>query len=153
ASAQAAGPPPAPPPVAARRVQPPPAAARAASADQLRGQILAGFRTSAIERVTTTPLYQLGIVLTTVLMVLLPLIYIAIIGLVCLLVCWHLTHNHVIVGAVRGRGAVLALILYLAPLVIGGIVIVFMFKPLFARPANEGRRRSVTPQSDPLLFE
>ena len=47
----------------------------------------------------------------------------------------------------------MALVVYVAPLVVGAIVIVFMFKPLFAPPAEEGRRRSITSQSDPLLFE
>jgi hypothetical protein len=106
-----------------------------------------------MERVGTTVPYQLGILLTTIFMIVLPLVYVAVIGLVCLLVWWHMTHNHVILGAARGRGAILTLIIYLAPLVIGGIVIVFMFKPLFAPPAKEGRRRSLTPTSDPLLFE
>src|SRR5205814_4243365 len=53
----------------------------------------------------------------------------------------------------RGRAAIMAVVIYIAPLVIGAIVIVFMFKPLFAPPAKEGRRRSLTPTSDPLLFE
>ncbi len=137
---------PPPPP----RVSPPP---RAASPDQLRAKVFAGFRANAMDRVGTTVLYQLGIVLTTLFMIVLPLLYLVIIGLVCLLVFWHMAHNHVIVGTVRGRGAILALMAYLAPLVVGGIVIVFMFKPLFAPPAKEGRRRSLTPTSDPLLFE
>jgi hypothetical protein len=106
-----------------------------------------------MKRVGTSVLYQLGILLTTVVMVVLPLIYLAVIALVCLLVWWHMTYNHVIVGAARGRGAVMTLIIYLAPLMIGVIVIVFMFKPLFAPPAKEGRRHSLTPTSDPLLFE
>jgi Peptidase family M48 len=121
--------------------------------DQVRAAIFAGFR-GPIERVPTTPLYQLGILLTALFMILLPLVYLAVIGLVGLIVWWHLTNNHVIFGAVHGgRAGLLALIVYLAPLVVGVIVIAFMFKPLFARPQQEGRRRSVTPHSDPLLFE
>jgi Zn-dependent protease with chaperone function len=145
---------PTPPPVATSAASArakPPAPASAAPAD-LRTHVLAGFR-GEISRVRTTPMYQLGILLTAILMVLLPLLYLAIIGLVCLAVWWHLANNHVIFGAVRGKAALMALVIYAAPLVIGVIVIAFMFKPLFARPANEGRRRSVTPTSDPLLFE
>jgi Peptidase family M48 len=149
-SAQLAGPPPAP---AKTAVSKPPPAPPMRPPQSMREKVFAGFRAPAIERVGATPLYQLGILLTAFLMILLPLIYIAIIALVCLVVWWHLTHNHVIVGAVRGRAALMALVVYLAPIVIGGIVIVFMFKPLFAPPAKEGRRRSLTPTSDPLLFE
>ena len=125
---------------------------QAAPAPDVRTQVLVGFL-GQIPRVRTSATYQLGILLTALLMVLLPVIYVGIIGLVCLVVWWHLTTNHVIIGAVRGKAALLALVAYVAPLVIGAIVIAFMFKPLFARPANEGRRRSVTPNSDPLLFE
>lgn len=136
-----------------------PAAAKSApqpaappSGEQLRAKVLAGFH-GQIERVPTTPLYKLGIVLTALFMVLLPLIYIAIIGLVCLLVWWHLTNNHFIVGAVRGRAALLSLLAYLAPAIVGGIMIAFMTKPIFARPSDDRRRRSLTTTSDPLLFE
>jgi hypothetical protein len=122
--------------------------------DQLRTQILGGFQADSIKRVRPTPLYQLGILLTTILMVILPLIYLAITGLVCLVVLWHLTHSHVIFSTVRGgRTMLFALLIFAAPLVVGVIVIVFMFKPLFAPPAKEGRRRSLTRTSDPLLFE
>jgi tetratricopeptide (TPR) repeat protein len=41
---------------------------------------------------------------------------------------------------------------YLAPIVAGGILVLFMVKPLFARPSVDTRIRSLTPQSDPLLF-
>jgi hypothetical protein len=113
---------------------------------------LGGF-VGQVPRASTSLRYRLGILLTALFMILLPLAYVGIIALACYGVYWHLMHNHVIVGAGRGRGAIMGVIVYLAPLVIGAIMIVFMIKPLFARPAKEGRRRSVTPDSDPLLFE
>src|SRR5262245_11259747 len=72
--------------------------------DQLRAAIMASFR-GPIERVPTSPLYQLGILLTALFMVVLPLIYVALIGLVGLAVWWHLANNHVIFGAVHGGRA------------------------------------------------
>src|SRR5262245_36127683 len=107
-------------PAAARDAAPAPAKAAAPAAtkprpagalspDQLRAKVLGGFE-GKIERVPTTPLYKLGIVATALVMVLLPLIYIGIIALVCLLVWWHLSNNHVILGAVRGRAAIFALL-------------------------------------------
>jgi Zn-dependent protease with chaperone function len=122
------------------------------AAAELRNRVLGGFR-GEIEPVGTSLMYKLAILATALLMVVLPLIYVAIIGLVCLAVWMHLTHSHVIFESVRGRAVLMALVIYAAPLVIGAIVIAFMFKPLLARPANEGRRRTVTPLSDPLLFE
>ncbi len=113
---------------------------------------MAGF-IGEIPRQKTTLRYRLGILLTALFMVLLPLAYIGIIALACYGVYLHLAHNHVMLTAVRGRGAVFLFLAYIAPAIVAGIIIVFMIKPLFARPAKEGRRRSITPQSDPLLFE
>lgn len=138
--------------VAAQRATVKPKLSPEKTAAELRRQVLGGFR-GEIPRVWTSPLYKLAILATALIMVVLPLIYLAIIGLVCGAVWWHLTHSHVIFQSVRGRAMLMALVIYCAPLVIGVIVIAFMFKPLLARPANEGRRRSVTPTSDPLLFE
>ena len=116
-----------------------------------RERVLAGF-VGQVPPVPTSAAYQLGILLTAIFMVLLPLLYIAIIGLACLAVYWHLTNNYTIMGAVRGRGAILALLVYLAADRRGGVMILFMIKPLFA-----GRLRRPTPQphspSEPLLFE
>jgi len=134
---------------AAQKPRPPTPAGPA----QIRDQVFAGFR-GPIQRVPTTPLYKLGILATTIVMVLLPLIYVAIIGLVCLLVWFHLSNNHVILGAAgRGKAALFALLIYIAPAIVGGIMIVFMIKPIFAQPSDDRRRRSVTRKSDPLLFE
>jgi hypothetical protein len=43
-------------------------------------------------------------------------------------------------------------LLYAAPLIAGPIAILFMFKPLLARPSSHQRSRSLTRQSEPLLF-
>jgi hypothetical protein len=152
--------PPHPPPHAKAPITPsgaragakPKPAPAALSPEQIRARVLAGF-VGTVPPASTSLQYRLGIALTALFMVLLPLAYVGIIGLCCYGVYWHLTTNYVMVGAVRGRGAIFALIAYLAPIAIGAIMIVFMIKPLFARPAKESRRRSVTPNSDPLLFE
>ncbi|MGY8767950.1 MAG: M48 family metallopeptidase [Pirellulales bacterium] len=67
-------------------------------------------------------------------------------------VYWHTVTNHEMIGAVRGRAGAFVLMLYLAPIPCGIISIIFMFKPLFARPARDIRSRSLTEQSDPILF-
>jgi hypothetical protein len=113
---------------------------------------MGGFR-GTFQRVPTTATYKLGILITAGFMVLLPFVYMAVIALVAWGVYWHLTHNHVMLTTVRGRGAIFMFIAYLAPAVVGGIMTVFMIKPFFARASDEGRTRSLTPTSDPLLFE
>ena len=122
------------------------------SGDELRAQMFSGFQGS-LQRVNTSLLYRLGILWTAVLMVLLPLAYLAIIGLIGLAVYWHLTHHHVILNGAQGRGSLLVLLIYLAPIAVGCLLILFMIKPLFARPAQERRRRTLTPETEPLLFE
>jgi Zn-dependent protease with chaperone function len=120
---------------------------------QVRQQVLAGFR-GEIQRVTVSSAYRLGIALTALFMVLLPLIYVSLIGLACYGVYFHLTHSQVMFEHVRGgRAAIFALLIYLAPLAVGAIMIFFMIKPLFAGRGDSGRTRSLTPRSDPLLFE
>ena len=97
--------------------------------------------------------YRLSILLVAVVMVVLPLVYIAFILLVGSGVVYHLTHHTGMFQVVRGKALILAFIVYLAPLVIGVIAVIFMFKPLFARRANIRRSRSLTPEGEPILFE
>ncbi len=118
----------------------------------LEARVMAGF-TGPIPRVRTSLVYRLGIVLVTAVMVILPLIYVGLIAAVAYGVYWHLVNNVGILGTVRGRGAIFTFLIYVAPLVVGGILVVFMVKPLFAPPARRGRTRSLTRDSDPLLFK
>lgn len=52
-----------------------------------------------------------------------------------------------------GRAAVLYFLAVSAPAVAGTILVLFLIKPLFFRIRDERRRRSLTRQSQPLLFE
>src|SRR5262249_33647488 len=67
-------------------------------------------------------------------------------------VYYHAVNHTGIMSAVRGRAAVMAVLVYAAPLVIGGILILFMLKPLFSRPANQSRTRTLKRQTEPVLF-
>ncbi|NUQ62512.1 MAG: M48 family metalloprotease [Pirellulales bacterium] len=132
------------------------AAASAASVatrtpEQLARQVLEAFE-GPIKPVRVGLMYRLAALLVAVVMVLLPVAYAGLIALVGWLVYLHAVHDVAIVGAVRGRGAIFALIVYLGPIVAGGILLVFMLKPFFAKPARRGRTRSLTATSDPLLF-
>jgi hypothetical protein len=55
--------------------------------------------------------------------------------------------------SLHGRAAAMAFLVYLAPIVAGVVLIVFMIKPLFARPARESKSRSLRREAAPLLFE
>ena len=105
-----------------------------------------------IEPAAVSAGYKLSILLVLVFMLLLPVVYVALIGLVCVFLGLHAIHDTGLLQAGRGRGAVLAVILYLAPLVAGAILVFFMFKPLFARPLKRGQPRSLDRNQEPLLF-
>jgi Zn-dependent protease with chaperone function len=97
--------------------------------------------------------YQLGILLVAVTMIVLPMFYLAFIALIIYAVVYHAqNHTALLHMSGSGRAAAMALVIYLAPLVAGPIAVFFMFKPLLARPGGQNRSRSLTRQSEPLLF-
>lgn len=105
-----------------------------------------------IEPVRTTATYRLGILAVFVVMVLLPLVYVALIGAVGYLVYWHTVNNVGILQHGRGKGKLMVVLVYLAPLIVGSIMTLFMMKPLFARSSKRSRRRSLSRDEEPLLF-
>ncbi|MFM7846806.1 MAG: hypothetical protein ACKPEY_21580, partial [Planctomycetota bacterium] len=119
---------------------------------QRRDCVMSGFRRK-FQRPRTSFRYRLGMTAAMMVMLLLPLLYLCFVAGITWLVWWHLSNNWVIFQHVRGRGAILAFLIYLAPAVVGLITVVFMFKPLFARPAKQGRIRSLTAHGEPVLFE
>jgi Zn-dependent protease with chaperone function len=128
----------------------PPAAA--VSREQLQQQILTAF-TGDIPPVRRPPFYSLAVLLSAGVMVLLPAIYVGLILLAIFGVYWHAVYDVGMLSAeIRGRGYILVLAAYVAPMIVGAILVMFMIKPLFARPASEGRRRSLTRDGEPLLF-
>jgi Zn-dependent protease with chaperone function len=105
-----------------------------------------------IQPVRPTIMYRLGVLAVLFVMVLLPILYLAFIGAAGYLLYWHAVSNTGILEYGRGRGKAAAVGLYVAPLVVGAIMILFMLKPLFARAAREGRRRTLSRDQEPLLF-
>jgi Zn-dependent protease with chaperone function len=92
------------------------------------------------------PLYQLGTALTALAMVLLPLLYLGLIGGVGWAVYRHASND---AGDIDNSGN---LFLYIAPIVIGVILILFMVKPLFARRTKPIPTVEITRQQEPKLF-
>ncbi|MCK4658645.1 MAG: M48 family metalloprotease [Phycisphaerae bacterium] len=108
-----------------------------------------------IKRVWRSPLYPLGLLIVAAVMVVLPLIYIGLIGLTGYGLFHHATENIAVLGGEHGRSwrvGVFRVVVYLAPLVIGGILLVFMVKPLFARTARSDKRISFLRENEPVLF-
>lgn len=114
--------------------------------------VLGAFQGS-IEPVRVGLDYRVGIVLVLLFMLLLPVCYIALIGLLCAVLGLHAVYDTALLQ-VRGGGRIwlLALVVYLAPLAAGGILVLFMIKPLFARPAKRSKPRSLDRNQEPFLF-
>jgi Zn-dependent protease with chaperone function len=117
------------------------------------GELLAAFK-GDIERVRPGAGYWAALILVGAFMVLLPVIYVGIICLVAYGMYLHAVHDVWVFRSGHGGGRALfgAAIFYVGVLVAGGIALLFMIKPLFARPAQFERRRSLTRNGEPLLF-
>lgn len=115
--------------------------------EQIEARILAGLQ-GDIEPVPVSTIYKIGLLVVAFLMILLPAVYIAIIGVTAYLVFLHATTNVSVLG--QGRGGVIG---YILPLLVGAILIIFMIKPLFARRANSQTPRRLKRESEPFLYE
>ncbi len=115
------------------------------------GTPLEGLRGS-IAPPAISPLYRLGLAAVLVLLVLLPLIYFALMGGVAWLTWQHATQNVAMLSGGGGRAARGRLLLYLTPIVVGVLMLLFMIKPILARREKSGSPIIVTPEQEPLLF-
>ena len=101
--------------------------------------------------------YRFSLLLVAMIVVLMPLLYVCLIGTAGYGMYWYWTE--VLPGAWKslpgGRAAILAILLYSAPIVAGLIMIVFMIKPLFFSLVQppEPRRRTLKRAGEPALFE
>lgn len=96
--------------------------------------------------------YRFAATLAAFFMLLLPILYVAIIGLVIVAMGYHAVYSLSIFEYTRGRMIIFAVMLYAFPLLAGLLCVFFMFKPLFSRPARQMRERSLTRQGEPMLF-
>ena len=106
------------------------------------------FRES-VAPVPLKPAYSMGLLLVALATVLLPVLYVVLIVLVAYGVFYYAVHSVRILGG----GAILyRLLLYVGPLLAGGILILFMIKPLFARPLRRLEPIVLQAAGQPLLF-
>lgn len=129
--------------------------------ETIRRKVLASFSRDRIQRVPVTASYRFGILLVSFFMIMLPLIYVALIGFVGWGVWYHAVNHTGIMSAAAGigtgrnagRAAAMAFLIYVTPIISGTALVLFMFKPLFSRPATDSGRRTLKPDDEPLLFE
>jgi Zn-dependent protease with chaperone function len=115
-------------------------------------QIAAAFQ-GGVPRARVSVLYQLGLIIVAITMVLLPLIYLMLVGAAVWGVYSWATYGTFLFGGIGGiRGTLVVLVLYLIPLFAGIVVVFFMIKPLLARRAPAARPLGLNPEMQPVLF-
>jgi Zn-dependent protease with chaperone function len=102
----------------------------------------------------TSPLYGFALVLVSAVMVLLPVIYLGLVGLASYGVYLWADHGRFLFGGPRGGvyGLVIRATLYIAPLIAGVITVFFMIKPLLARPGRRAQPLALNPVTEPVLY-
>ena len=109
--------------------------------------------TGTIAPTRLSPAYRPGLVVVAMAMLLLPLIYLALIGLAGTGVWWHLTKN---AWLIKDNGPHLTakwgLLFYVAPALAGAVVTLFMVKPVFARRERPREPLVLAPADHPQLF-
>jgi len=123
---------------------------------ELEGRILGGFR-GDLPRAAAPLHYRAGLFLVAVAVTLLPLAYVGLVGATAYGVYHHATRNAAMLRAEKVRSASRGdtkarLFGYVVPLVIGGILLVFMVKPLFAPAPKAETPRRLRREDEALLF-
>jgi Zn-dependent protease with chaperone function/DNA-directed RNA polymerase subunit RPC12/RpoP len=113
------------------------------------------FREDSIGKSKSSPLYKLAAILVSMVMLILPFVYLGLIALTAYAVFYHAA-NHVGIMTVRGGGfygMIFKALIYIAPIFGGTLVVIFLIKPIFARPFHKYHRRFITRESEPVLFK
>jgi len=98
-----------------------------------------------------SPLYTVSLFFVTIVMVLLPVIYLGIVASGIYAIFWHATTNYTIFqgsGSSKGK-----LFIYLGPLIVGGILVFFLVKPLIAPRDEEYNPSELDKKSQPTLYK
>lgn len=99
--------------------------------------------------------YRLRLLLVAATVTTLPCLYVGLIGLAGAGVFYYVTQiiPSLTLRPMAGRVWLFYLLLIATPAVAGVILVLFMLKPLFFRIVSDTRRRSLTRQGEPRLFE
>ncbi len=116
-------------------------------------KVLAAFERD-IDPIEVSGSYKIGLWLVNIGMLLLPLIYIALILAISYGLYYHVTENRdIIVHFGLWERLALLVLLYIAPLVFGTILVIFMIKPIFAPRPIEAKPISLNPYKEEGLFD
>jgi len=110
-----------------------------------------------VRRPKTSALYHATLLLVAIAMLVLPLIYLALVGILAWAVYYHAFHDFTPImhfGGFTGGGyfIIAKFLAYVIPLFAGIVVLFFMFKPLLAGRPKRAQPLAVNPAENPLLY-
>lgn len=99
--------------------------------------------------------YRLRLLLVAATVATLPCLYVGLIVVAAASVFYYVTQviPEITLHPRSGRAGLLYLLMIATPALVGVILVVFMLKPLFFRIVSDTRRRSLTREGEPRLFE
>ena len=103
-----------------------------------------------IEPVRASMAYRAGLLMVAIAMLVLPVLYLSLVGLVCYAIYWHVVNDTGVltIGSVRG-----GLVAYVGPIFVGCILLAFMIKPLLVRKQDDSVPLTLRQVDEPALFE
>ncbi len=102
----------------------------------------------ALHPPATSSIYKIGLALASIVMVLLPLVYIAFVGCLAWAVFhWAVGYYHLL------RWGTAGFFIFMTPLFIGSVLVLFMIKPLFAKRAPVPQPLALNYEAEPVLLE
>ncbi len=94
--------------------------------------------------------FRLGLALVAFATLLLPAVYAALVALTIYGVGLHTAYDTWLLAA---HASIVSVIAYFGPLIVGGVVVVFMAKPFLARPARAPAAMAIRREQAPMLFQ
>ncbi|MCX5691708.1 MAG: M48 family metalloprotease [Planctomycetota bacterium] len=106
------------------------------------------------------PLYRLSLLAVSVMMLIIPLCYVAFIVGIGYAAWWHAVHDYTMVTSVfshtRGRGSIYALLLagvaYVAPIIAALLLLYILLRPLMPQSREDVNSYTVHPNEEPELY-
>lgn len=129
-------------------VSPPPSPSSATDRTDVQRRLLAALACQ-IEPVRKTPGYWIAALGVASVMLLLPLLYLVLLTIIGHTIYWWAVHQQWILE----RRHATAVALYVGPMVVGGVVLLFLVKPLFARRAKDTPPLRLSRDAEPFLYE
>lgn len=115
-------------------------------------ELLAGF-SGSIKRTDVSFFYQIGLLLVTFVMLILPVCYVGMILAAAFGVYVFAAYFTSLLHGLSGpRVWMLKTVLYSVSLFVGGVIIFFMIKPLFARRPGRAHPLAMNPAYEPTLY-